>query len=586
MFKIADTHRFLWVDYQLRELCKLCLESDIRARLGKLPRGLGGVYDEIMSSIESRPGTDFELATRALKWMLVSRRPLKPQELVTATELNPSIPPDRTASEPSLDAELVIHVCGGLILVDHELDVMRFAHLSVQEYLETRKDSWGIIDAQRFVSEGCLWTLQCGTSPMSALYDYANRNWFRHCRSYQDIALFQSTQDPNHALYIPILNTFLGSFACGSTHFAEWVAWLGGNRVREGLILCYSVPSTPLSPAFAAAAFGLGELVSWLWHSEGVDVNIKNNRNESLLYLASSYGTTWIMECVLSRGVELDINEVGPRGTALCGAAYGGILENAMLLLDRGADINITFDSQLGTALGAAAHHGQLEMATLLLDRGANINITFGGSYGTALGAAAAHGQLEMATLLLGRGADINIISNEGYGTALGAATANGQLEMATLLLDRGADINITLGGICGTALGWAVWWGNLEMAELLIDRGADINITFDGEFGTALGVAASEGMLETAKLLLDRGANPDLTNRLGKKPRDLNEAERHHGMVRLLDSYSAGKTEKQTNDTQALADRSSDDSSSYEFPSYEFSSYEFPIYESTSGSE
>ncbi|KAF8451422.1 hypothetical protein BGX38DRAFT_1076335, partial [Terfezia claveryi] len=38
---------FLWVDWQLRELCKLIRESDIRTRLGKLPKGLTGVYDEI-----------------------------------------------------------------------------------------------------------------------------------------------------------------------------------------------------------------------------------------------------------------------------------------------------------------------------------------------------------------------------------------------------------------------------------------------------------------------------------------------------------------------------------------------------------
>ena len=106
-----------------------------------------------MSSIESRPGTDFELATRALKWMLVARWPLKPEELIAATEIDPSTPPVHAPSESSLDVDLVIHVCGGLIIRDHELKVMRFAHLSVQEYLETRKDSWGVIDAQRFVSE-------------------------------------------------------------------------------------------------------------------------------------------------------------------------------------------------------------------------------------------------------------------------------------------------------------------------------------------------------------------------------------------------------------------------------------------------
>ena len=163
MFTIADTRRFLWVDYQLLQLCDAIDEEDIRARLGKLPENLSGVYDEIMNSMKP---IDSDLATRALKWMLVSQRPLKPHELVAATVLDPSsAPPDRSATQTlqfeQLGIERVVEACGGLILLDQQIGGMRFAHPSVQEYLEKKKDSWGIIDAQRFVSEACLWTLQC-----------------------------------------------------------------------------------------------------------------------------------------------------------------------------------------------------------------------------------------------------------------------------------------------------------------------------------------------------------------------------------------------------------------------------------------
>ena len=494
----------------------MTLESDVDVRLGKLPKNLAGVYDEIMNSIKSRPGADFELATRALKWMLVSERPLEPEELTAATELNPSSTSlDYTPQPSSLDVELVIHVCGGLVLLDKQLNVMRFAHLSVREYLETRENSWGIIDAQRFILEGCLWTLQCEPSASLTLHGYAASNWFGHCRSYQDIVLSQSTYvqglGPTHALDIPTLRTFLGSFDCASTYFMKWVEWLNCQRYPNDSIkyadanLCDVVPSKPLSPAFAAVACGLGELVSWLWHSEGADMKIRNDENESLLYLACRYGTTWIIECMLTRGVGLDINEVSSSGTALGGAACQGSLEIVTLLLDRGADMYINIvGGKYDTALGAAVYGGSLEIATLLLDRGADINIV-GGKYGTALGAAAFWGSLEMATLLLDRGADINIVGGE-YGTALGAAAYWGGLEMATLLLDRGADINI-VGGVYGTALGAAVSAGDLAMATLLLDRGADIN-TVGGIFGTALGMAAFEGRLEMTTFLLDRGAD------------------------------------------------------------------------------
>ncbi|RPB27788.1 hypothetical protein L211DRAFT_802384, partial [Terfezia boudieri ATCC MYA-4762] len=169
---------FLWVDWQLRDLCKLMRESDIRTRLGKLPKGLTGVYNEIISSIKSQPDCNLSLATNALKWMLVSKRPLTPTELVAAAELNPprsisahNVP--ATSEVSTLGVEVLIHSCEGLLLLDKQLDIVRFSHLSVQEYLETRNEIWdvNIIDVQLFVSECCLWTLQ---SPLDLpLYEYA-----------------------------------------------------------------------------------------------------------------------------------------------------------------------------------------------------------------------------------------------------------------------------------------------------------------------------------------------------------------------------------------------------------------------------
>ena len=449
-----------------------------------------------------------------------------------------------------------------LIILDHEMQVMRFAHLSVQEYLETRKDSWGIIDAERFVSEACLWALQCGPSAIPALYDYSSHNWFRHCRSYQDIALVQNTPDPNHSLDIPILNTFLGSFNDASVRFGEWVGWLmeyTQSHWHQGRAMYRSILSTPLTPAFTAAVCGLGELVSWLWYSEGADMNIKNDENYSLLHLASEYGTTWIISCVITRAADLDINEVCNSATALTGAVQSGVLENVTLLLDEGADINLTLGEDYDTPLEAAAANAKLVIARLLLDRGADVNLISDGEYGTALGAAAFCGELEMATLLLDRGADINLIPGGKCGTALEAAAYGGELEIATLLLDRGADINLVSGGECGTALGVAAYGGELEIVTLLLDRGADINIIYGGEYGTALAAAVASrwGKPEVTKLLLDRGANPDLANHLGQKPRDL--ARGSDEVVSMLDSYSAGRTESQMNHSQVPADGSKD---------------------------
>ncbi|KAF8427603.1 ankyrin repeat-containing domain protein [Terfezia claveryi] len=536
---------FLWVDWQLRDLCKLMRESDIRTRLGKLPKGLTEVYNEIINSIKSQPDCNLSLATNALKWMLVSKRPLTPAELVAAAELNPprsisahNFPVNSELS--TLAVEVLIHSCEGLLVLDKQLDVVRFSHLSVQEYLETRNEIWdvNIIDVQLFVCQSCLWTLQSPQSPLNLpLYKYAAFFWFQHCRSYQDLVLSTvNTKDTNHELSIPLLNSFLGPFKEASASYAKWIGWIEANEYgNTDEFMLQVVKSEPLYPVFSAAFAGLGELVSWLWLSKRNNMKARNRNRVPLLNIASEYGTVWIVKemlkedfkiddvqnalysaCVggklgiikvlLDQGADVNITG-GGCGTALGAAAYRGSLEIVTLLLDQGADVNIS-GGNYGTALGAAAYSGSLEIVTLLLDQGADVNIS-GGDYGTALVAAALSGSLEIVTLLLDQGADVNI-SGGNYGTALGAAAYRGSLEIVTLLLDQGADVNIT-GGNYGTALGAAALRGSLEIVTLLLDQGADVNIT-GGTYGTALGAAALRGSLEIVTLLLDQGADVNIT--------------------------------------------------------------------------
>ncbi|RPB27792.1 hypothetical protein L211DRAFT_765715, partial [Terfezia boudieri ATCC MYA-4762] len=112
---------FFWVDWQLRDLCKLMRESDIRTRLGKLPKGLTGDYNEIISSINSQPDCNLSLATEVYASFRTS---------ISAHNF------PATSEVSTLGVEVLIHSCEGLLLLDKQLDVVRFSHLSVQEYLE------------------------------------------------------------------------------------------------------------------------------------------------------------------------------------------------------------------------------------------------------------------------------------------------------------------------------------------------------------------------------------------------------------------------------------------------------------------
>jgi len=145
-----------------------------------------------------------------------------------------------------------------------------------------------------------------------------------------------------------------------------------------------AVRSTPLRPAFSAAFAGLGELVSWLWNPEGNDLELWNDQGNSLLYIASYYGTAWIVAEMLKGGCGIQ--------EALYPASEAGKASTINLLLDLGADVNLTGGLH-GTALAAVTYGGNLAIVTLLLDRGAGVNLT-GGVHHTALAIATLHNSL------------------------------------------------------------------------------------------------------------------------------------------------------------------------------------------------
>ena len=505
--------RFLWVDYQFRELCKLDYEPDVADRLGKLPVDLTAVYHDIMNSIFSQAGSSPQLATRALKWMLVANRPLSPQELVAAAELDPATLLQNTSANTKrrqLDIDQVIQLCGGFILQDMKLGVMRFTHLSVREYLETKNEMWSILDSHLLVAEACLWTLQdqhtLDTFPMRDwhkeihLYQYAAMEWFEHCRLYQDLKIAASSPtefdtEPN----IPLLNSFLGSFNQASANYGDWVTWLGNGEhgwIYDIRRIYRVVYSEDLRPAFGAALGGLGQLVSWFWQS-GANMELQNKEGTLLLNIAAEYGTPYIIERILT-DERVNINARSAHAiTALGSAVYGNKMDIVTFLLERGANINI-ISGKYGTALGCAAYTGQLDVVRLLLDRGADFNINHG-HYGSALGCAAFMGQREVAKLLLHRGADINLIGHT-YGTALGCAAFRGERQIATLLLNRGADVNVPIGGQYEIILVIALVRQHLDIAKLLIQKGAEVKLVA-GDEGLALSADGKWNKLEIANL-------------------------------------------------------------------------------------
>lgn len=143
------SHRFLWVDLQIKELCAMDVAPDVESRLGALPETLASTYTEIYHRIMSQRGTSPQLAKCALMWVMCSGRPFSPLDLASAVSFR--------FTGSGLDARSVFKICHNLLTLDLQSNIVQFAHLSVREFLE--QTQFTTTEAHMMALEGCIYNM-------------------------------------------------------------------------------------------------------------------------------------------------------------------------------------------------------------------------------------------------------------------------------------------------------------------------------------------------------------------------------------------------------------------------------------------
>ena len=556
-------NRFRWVELQLDTFfnprTKLRRRDAVQRKLDKLGQedgtpALGPVYDEIYEMNMQEP-EDRTVASRALKWMLCSQRPLSIYELVEAASVGPE-----GAIEENIDEDYILDICSNFIITDN-LDFVQFSHLSVREYLmQGRGTEYSNNAAHIQAAETCLAFLIRGDFDAGmdfgkggGLSGYVALYWLVHCAWKLDKGQRADTLQR-------LSNTFL-SIRTVHPSFAKWTTVLPDalrklysdeNYFWED-ILEHSVSSPP-NPLFIACACGFEEIV-WNALSTGQSPEQRNNTGDTALLLASHYGHLEVAKILLDHGADVDacnyrgyapIHYALQPSVQLSAPRYWNPInpEIAWLLIERKADVTKTIKGDINngwTALHFVACYDTDEMVKVLLDHGADLNARESDDH-TPLHVAATTGSTATLQQLLEKGADLGAKTNEGE-TAIHQAAQCGKEDAVSLLvahsglepivgsqwlrqaqfrnavnrgdeaavralLDDGADM--TTRDIRGeTPLHWAVDCGHRAVALLLLERGADIEAR-DRFDGTALHMACLKANEEMAGFLLDQGANID----------------------------------------------------------------------------
>ena len=128
---LDKTLRFLWVYFQIIELCDAASDEGIREILENLPEGLYDTYTRIFKKI-AKTGSK-TTALKTMMWMVCSRRLLRVEELQEAVAFDSH---DKSWNADKIpDADRMIKSCHGLVVRDTENDNVRLAHHTVQQYL-------------------------------------------------------------------------------------------------------------------------------------------------------------------------------------------------------------------------------------------------------------------------------------------------------------------------------------------------------------------------------------------------------------------------------------------------------------------
>ncbi|KAJ7582092.1 ankyrin repeat-containing domain protein [Mycena floridula] len=472
---------FLLVHLHLESLKNKPNRQELRKALTILPDKIYISYDETMDRINSQEESCAQLAKQVFKWLVYVKRPLTMLELRHALAISldsTEIDPDAITS-----AEILIEICGGLVVTeenDDGVDFPRLVHYTTKEYFELKAEAL-FPDAQLGLATACLRYLcfdklnskrrritrySDPDEELHVLVQYAADHWGDHGRECED-RLF--TDHKGLLLQFLQNDRILGTWK----HHHKRLQLQRGNGLG-GL-----------------GRFGLSKLLENILDDSPVINDIYDLG--LTLYLAVCCNHATIVRLLVMRPIVT--NQIAKETTRAC------II-----------DPNISYDIRLNVgdwgqpefALAVAARVGSVEFVTLLLRLpGLNPNTLSGWDDSTPLHYAASKGDLEVVALLM-QHADINVNSTDRSGnTALHGALSGGHQKTAERLLGH-PEIQSNLSNKDGV-LPWmlAAEKGYQGMMELLLAQDdADPNGQ-DEEFLTPLSHAAANGLVRSMQYLL-----------------------------------------------------------------------------------
>ena len=484
------------------------------------------LYEEDFTRMSKSGQHARSYAVQVFSMLLCAQEALSPEALMQAMAKTNSLLGE------TMTLARMIDICSNLVVLDSELNVLRFAHISFQEFLETRAEfapQYVHRIAATICLDSCLEGLPRGMetdlSPKNDFHHYSAVYWAEHCR-------ISILNEADH-LITSKMKEFVfdeGDVALG---FIDWVEEVTKfvNKLPNDHALAkalHSVIHSDGSPLFTACIFGLTPIIDDLANRADYNWDQTNDSGQSGLYLAAVAGHGTIVRNLLQHQVLVNTSG-GKFSYPLHAACFSGHASVVQLLLDHGADpklgprsaleyallgdhediallllegrFDVTNQAECDSILQQAAETGSADVVQFLQKKYAFLYGHFGSSRRRAVEAAIFKGHMRVVERYLQRWSDPNVDMPKD---AIATAALGGQDAIIEYLVDQGLDLDEE--GMLGTPLRSASIMCHESTVRLLLRLGASLNVS--GSFGEPLQAAATAGHETITRLLLNHGAN------------------------------------------------------------------------------
>ena len=389
--------------------------DDVRDSLKVLPETLIDAYGKIYNRICNQSSRASQLALNAFRWVQCSYEPLRSETLLDAVTVGIGGSGEFSRNCTAVGATDLLKACQNLLILDERLNVFRFAHLSVEEYIETQQFG---VDSHTEIAKICL-SLVCSSGSWTD-YDTTLRTGEGHYHG-RHLLLYSAVFWPWHLNHCRddcrILAALCEAIVSEAT-FQRWIEyhcrhvqtrysrdtfWRRSEALQQegrDILFLFTICVCGLQRKHSSISkyqFGWMVILKLNFHNTFIFDSVQRGCVNRLLLCASTFGDLDIAQHLLDAGADASAVD-SDKSTPLHFAARNGHEALALQLLDRGADASAV-DSDESTPLHFAARNGLEALTLQLLDRGADASAV--DCYkSTPLHLAARNGHAALARLL------------------------------------------------------------------------------------------------------------------------------------------------------------------------------------------